>query len=229
MTWVFVFAHGWGSNQLFWQNLQPLLTQNKDEYYFCDFGYFNNGVKNSIEDLSKFVEYHRSIKNKVVAVGHSLGFSKLLMMDIDFDYYLGLQTFVSFIGRNNSLAKHFLEKYKLKFWLNPFKTFSENYDGFRDYFKNIIFDIGNINFDNVYTDFKLLERDISKVEDLFNRLNKCNYHIIASKKDPVVLFSVVKENFPEEKITVVEETWHLLGLLKPEIVRDILLEKLKSI
>ena len=232
MNKAFIFAHGWASNKHFWQNLQPLLSEDGNSYYLCDFGYFHHNSGNSIEDIYKFVEYHQNQNNKIIGIGHSLGFSKLLMMDFKLDYYLGLQTFVSFLGNDNSLARHFLKSYQTKFEINPFKSFVENYSGVNGsgrYFKNIILDIYNINFNNVITDFGLLKKNISDLENLFKKLETVNYHIVASKDDPIVLLEVVRENFSDSKITLVEESCHLLGLIKPDEVVQIMKNELKLI
>jgi hypothetical protein len=225
-NYAFIFAHGWGSNQYFWQNLQPLIAKNN--FYICDFGYFRDLSKNNKEDLKVFVETNKSFNRKIIGIGHSLGFSKLLSI-VDCDYYFGLQTFVSFFGKNNKIVKQNFLNYSDEFVKNPFECFKSNYSypEVREYFKNLNFNYDNINFDNLFFDLKLLSREFEDLSLLFEKLNVSEYHIIASKHDAVVPLFIAKDNFPDNMITVVEESFHSLGLLHAELVQNIIFDKLK--
>ena len=99
MNYAFILMHGWGSNSDYWQNLVQHLDGN--DYFIYEQGYFANKESSKIEDLHKFVENHSN--DKIVGIGHSIGFIKLLETEVEFDYIFGLQSFVNFLGSGSTL------------------------------------------------------------------------------------------------------------------------------
>lgn len=80
----FVFCHGFGFDASFWERIAPYFSQEKCS--FIDLGYFNNRV-----DIQCLQE------QRIVAIGHSIGLSKLIST-YSFDYLIGLNGFINFLG-----------------------------------------------------------------------------------------------------------------------------------
>lgn len=91
MNRIFIFMHGWGFDKTFWQNLAPFFKN--EQCIFLDSGYFGEMI--TLRNLSDNCSY--------IAIGHSLGFSKLLCSKIKFEYLVGLNSFLNFLGNEIQL------------------------------------------------------------------------------------------------------------------------------
>lgn len=81
----FVFCHGFGFDQSFWTNLAPYFSEHKCT--FLDLGYFNK---------QSLICEHNS--KELIGIGHSLGFMKLLELNLPFKYLIGINSFTNFLG-----------------------------------------------------------------------------------------------------------------------------------
>ena len=227
MNYAFVLMHGWGSNADYWQNLTNHLDGN--DYFIYEQGYFiNSGKAQTLkEQLHDFVIQHEN--DKIIGIGHSIGFIKLLETDINFDYTFGLQSFTNFLGSNPNL-KIVTENFKnfvSKFTTNMSGALKESYISSRiyEYFEEALFGENNINYSLLMEDLKSLKEDKSHLLEKIQN----NYHIFGTNDDLVVPSFIIKDNFSEEKITFLDiETGHSLGIFHSELLMNEIFKKLKE-
>ncbi len=90
----FVFCHGFALDARYWQ---PLRVHCHPHQVVClELGYWQSPVELNQSDLQG---------QRVVGVGHSLGFLKLLQSGLRFDYLIGLNAFRHFLGFDAVLAR----------------------------------------------------------------------------------------------------------------------------
>jgi len=227
MNYAFVLMHGWGSSGDYWQNLTPLLGENND-YFVYELGYFNNINQTSTQDLQNFIDSHQD--DKIIGIGHSVGFIKLLEQNVNFDYVFGLQSFTNFLGsRPSQLIQDNFNGFVNQCIADPVLTLTQLYENSRiyEYFADYVNLEGNINAQLVVDDLKDLAIDKSH---LLNKIKE-NYCIFATHDDQAVPTFVVKDNFPENHVNFLDvEAGHGLGILYADLVaREIfdMLEKMK--
>lgn len=117
----YLFCHGFGFDINYWENLSPLLIAG--ERYSIDLGYFNTPTTN---DLIKKYNDNKSIR---IGIGHSLGFAKLISMNIDFDIMIGINAFCNFLGNDQLHDTRKKEHSNLvkQFHINPTLTLKKFY------------------------------------------------------------------------------------------------------
>ena len=177
MKRCFVFCHGFGFDKSFWDHLIPYFSH---ELFVClDLGYFGEENKLQIENKDTVL----------IGIGHSLGLLKLLALNRKFDYVIGLNGFVNFLGSDKSL--HYQRDQELKalqehFVLNPTLTL-------KNFYKRC----------NVPMDTKKLERinkeralnDLCSLSNNFSLPSEIKFLILGSRDDRVVPTSVLYDNF----------------------------------
>jgi pimeloyl-[acyl-carrier protein] methyl ester esterase len=96
----YVFCHGWGSSKAYWKDF--LIHSSIKNYSLLDLGYF--GKKDMCIEKTK--------NNLLVGVGHSLGFLKLLHMNVTWDCLIGIQAFTHFLGFSQAMRKQRLKEWR---------------------------------------------------------------------------------------------------------------------
>src|SRR5690606_16079642 len=106
----YIFCHGWGLDPTFFNLLCPYFRDHP--VLFWNLGYFNE----------KYCPLPGNSTEAWIGVGHSFGFAKILQSRIPLKGLIGLQAFVSFLGKDQELnAKRSLElkAFKRKFSTSP--------------------------------------------------------------------------------------------------------------
>jgi pimeloyl-[acyl-carrier protein] methyl ester esterase len=189
----YILAHGFGFTHDYWQHLTPLLDGNI--YYFDG------------KNMDAGREY--------IGVGHSLGFLKLNNATLNFSHLIGLQGFLDFCGRKNSLQKIIepqLDEAIENFSSNP-KIALKNFYEMCGYFGDIP---GNISRETLLFELKMMKKFYSHcgVKTL----------ILSTSNDVVVPTAIIGDNFSAIDGVSVKilnlEIKHTLGFHGPEIVAN---------
>lgn len=226
MNYAFVLMHGWGANGDYWQNLVDHLGSN--DCFIYEQGYFlsSGDFTSSNEVLKDFIDNHQD--DKIIGVGHSIGFIKLLEMDVKFDYVFGLQSFINFLGSNPSLevVEKSFDDFVSKFVENPAQGLKDKYisSGIYKYFDESLFREDNINNDLLMRDLESLREDKSH---LLHKLPEGNYHIFGTSDDVIVPSFIIKDNFPEDKMEIFDlKCGHSLGILHGKFIAGEIFKRL---
>ena len=204
----FVFCHGFGFDTQFWERIAPYFSQEKCS--FIDLGYFGNRVDNTY-----------LCNQRVIGIGHSIGLSKLLSMYSNFDYLIGLNSFVNFLGSDQ------IERKKRQKELNALRlSFLKDSDSaIRNFYircdiEELIecTDFSNLNRDLILSEFEWLRKEY--------KLPEVPTLILRSNDDLVVPPAITSDNFSKQqyiKIDSIMNGGHALGFRKPlEVYRKIM-------
>lgn len=204
----FVFCHGFGFDTQFWERIAPYFSQEKCS--FIDLGYFGNRVDNT-----------HLCNQKVIGIGHSVGLSKLISMYSNFDYLIGLNSFVNFLGSDQ------IERKKRQKELNALRlSFLKDSDSaIRNFYircdiEELIecTDFSNLNRDLILSEFEWLQKEY--------KLPEVPTLILSSNDDLVVPHAITSDNFSKQqyiKIDSIMNGGHALGFRKPlEVYRKIM-------
>lgn len=204
----FLFCHGFGFDKTFWRNLSPYFKDEKVS--LLDLGYF--GKKQHIDIVEN---------EEIIAIGHSLGFIKLLSLYPKINYLVGLNCFGNFLGFNKILHnKRCKELTLLKngFIKSPeitLKKFYKNCGAF-ELIKEIDFTKMQLNY--FMQDLALLENNFKMRAD--------KMLIICAQNDIIVPPILIKDNFSNilnSKIVIYPTGEHMLGFKKAKrIFEDII-------
>jgi pimeloyl-[acyl-carrier protein] methyl ester esterase len=88
-----VFCHGFGYDEDYWQFLIPYFAD--FEIYGLDLGYYGK----------PYIKLPNNPGQKILGIGHSLGFLKLCQMNLKLDLLVGLNPFVDFLGKERILRR----------------------------------------------------------------------------------------------------------------------------
>jgi len=204
----FVFCHGFGFDTQFWERIAPYFSQEKCS--FIDLGYFGNRVDNTY-----------LCNQRVIGIGHSIGLSKLLSMYSNFDYLIGLNSFVNFLGSDQIERKKRqkeLNALRLSFLKDPDSAIRNFY--IRCDIEELIecTDFSNLNLDLILSEFEWLQKEY--------KLPEVPTLILSSNDDLVVPYTITSDNFSKQqyiKIDSIMNGGHALGFRKPlEVYRKIM-------
>jgi pimeloyl-[acyl-carrier protein] methyl ester esterase len=204
----FVFCHSFGFDTQFWERIAPYFSQEKCS--FIDLGYFGNRVDNTY-----------LCNQRVIGIGHSIGLSKLLSMYSNFDYLIGLNSFVNFLGSDQIERKKRqkeLNALRLSFLKDPDSAIRNFY--IRCDIEELIecTDFPNLNFDLILSEFEWLQKEY--------KLPEVPTLILSSNDDLVVPYTITSDNFSKQqyiKIDSIMNGGHALGFRKPlEVYRKIM-------
>ncbi len=209
MNKLFIFQHGWGFDKNFWQNIMPYF---KDEQcIFLDRGYFGNS--SPLEDLPNNHLY--------IGIGHSLGFVKLLnnISNIKFDYLIGLNSFINFLGSEpklQSLRKKEIALIKQGIKHNCLKTLE-------DFYQRCSLKFDDKNYNEINND--LLVRDLDMLLTNYSLPNQTHTLIVNSKNDKIIPETIFLDNFNQYKdkqatiyLETLENGKHGLGYLHAKLI-----------
>ncbi len=223
MNYAFVLMHGWGSTGDYWQNLTPLLQDN--DYFVYELGYFNNINQTSSQDLQNFIDSHQG--DKIIGIGHSVGFIKLLEQNVNFDYVFGVQSFVNFlpIEQMQTNFSDFVEQCKG----DPIKTLTELYQrsDIYDYFAKYLENDGeHVNAALVVQDLQDLAINKSYLLDKIQN----NYYIFGTEDDVAVPPLTINNNFPKDHVKFLDvEAGHGLGIKYADLLANEIFAVLKNL
>lgn len=209
---AFVFCHGFAFDKHYWDKLSDYFKGY--ECYYWDLGYFS---KNEHPLPSN---HHL----KVIGVGHSLGFRKLLKRQDEFDALIGLQSFLNFGNNQKIRAKQIagFKKVREDFRDNPKNTIMNFYESCQvDYLQSKVEDMS----------WQVLEQDLDQLEKELDP-PKCPTLIIGSKQDEIVPPELIKDNFEHYKNvkTIIQDIGsHNLGYAEPKFVFDTIISFVKDI
>lgn len=204
----FVFCHGFGFDTQFWERIAPYFSQEKCS--FIDLGYFGNRVDNTY-----------LCNQRVIGIGHSVGLSKLISMYSNFDYLIGLNSFVNFLGSDQIERKKRqkeLNALRLSFLKDPDSAIRNFY--IRCDIEELIecTDFSNLNLDLILSEFEWLQKEY--------KLPEVPTLILSSNDDLVLPHTITSNNFSKQqyiKIDSIMNGGHALGFRKPlEVYRKIM-------
>jgi len=197
----FVFCHGFGFDKNFWSNLAPYFAKEKCTY--LDLGYFGNENEFGLEEP----------KLQLVGIGHSLGLTKLLNLNKNFDYLIGLNSFTNFLGNDPTLRNKKtgeLNMLKKNFIKHPLRTLENFYQR-----------CGLPSFIDHAQEEKLkLGKMLTDLDSLFNSITppkNIPTLIIGSDNDKIVPPIVLHDNFSNcsnVKVEINPSGKHALGFLE---------------
>ncbi len=216
----FIFHHGWGYDNSYWENIVQLFVDYRCVFY--DVGYFENNLFEPHEGMSDI---------SWIGIGHSIGFIKLLEKNrtgkIKLSAVVGIQSFVNFLGNNTKLNKNrsmILEKMISAFKESPIEVLQE----FR---KNCAFP--NINFNQINVDLLLQDLEMLKLNFLIP--NDLNTLIIAGENDPIVDNLLIKDNFLDDNkinncsVKFINCNGHTLGYDNPKAVYKCIMNFIENV
>lgn len=202
MTRCFIFCHGWGFDQSYWNNLRPFFAN--EESIFLDLGYFGNEILPSCEKQKKYI-----------GIGHSIGFQKLLSLPIEFSHLISLQGFTNFLGNDQKLRAAKIPN--LKAMENYFQQAPEQ--TLNMFYKTAGF-TGKLPAMAKMNKEKLAE-DLALLHGSTTLPRHSKILAIGSYDDQTVAPEIIADNFaslPNVTIDMLETGKHCLGFLQPEIV-----------
>ncbi|MCZ2204440.1 hypothetical protein [Bartonella sp. A05] len=201
----FVFCHGFGFNIHFWDRVAPYFSHEKCS--FIDLGYFNNRMDD------KYLHNQR-----IIGIGHSIGLSKLVSMYNNFDYLVGLNSFINFLGFDQNLRKKRYKELKAlrsSFLKDPNSTLKNFYTRCGTVELVECTDFSNLDFDLILSDFEWLQKEY--------KLPQVPTLILSSNEDIIVPHTITLDNFSKQlnvQIDSVIGTGHALGFRKPSDVYE---------
>lgn len=155
----FVLCHGWGASPSFWDPLLPFLS--------FPFTLWNLGYTGS-------VDYPCPVyTGKLIGVGHSLGFTRLVQSQLPFDFFIGIQSFIKFTPSVEGLLSLFQKNphHAMRhFWKTSHLPPLQGYD-----------------CQKLYEDLKALQTITISLPE--------RYHVLASLNDPILPPSHIKDQF----------------------------------
>lgn len=210
MNRLFIFCHGFGFDKSFWDNMHPYYADKS--CLFLDLGYFGP------EDVTLDIPLNIPRGTEVIGVGHSVGFLKLLKLDIKFDFLIGLNSFTNFLGSHLEL-RHIrgleLESLKRSLMKSPNSTLERFY--LRCGAQSFKRASPDIYLSKLLDDLELLQSDTTLPKHV-------KILILGSEDDIVVPKSVVQESFfnreDDVSLKFLSSGSHALGLLNSQRVYE---------
>ena len=191
----FIFCHGWGLGPDFFS---PLWKELQRHYPQSPALFWNLGYCGETHTPLPFKGIERW-----VGIGHSLGFAKLLESRLPFKGIIGLQAFVNFLGTDPALHKRqtlSLRAFSRNFRANPLTALAS--------FRHTVGEMERCNSVNL----RQLEEDINFLKhDYSCLLPSLPTLVIGNEHDPVVLPSLLKDNFhpyPDVNVIINREAGH---------------------
>jgi len=208
---LFIFCHGWGFDQQFFE---PLIKEYFSTVgcYSLDLGYFGNEKIDFPTD------------QLCIGVGHSLGFIKLASLKIKFMALIGIQAFINFLGFDPVLQKKRRLEHKAMF-----KYFQRNpIDTLKSFHKRCGV---NYTLPKSFNTTKLMQ-DLALLATTYS-LPTIPLLIIGAKNDSIVPTPLIYDNFSNlskyVKITVHHKGHHCLGLYERHFIYQQIINFLRGI
>jgi pimeloyl-[acyl-carrier protein] methyl ester esterase len=199
----FIFCHGFGFDKHFWDPLAPYFKNEQCTY--LDLGYFG-----------PVVPFTGNANHSLIGIGHSLGLSKLLSLNKPFDYLIGLNSFINFLGYNPLLRQQReqeLTLLKQHFIQSPLPILKGFYQrcGLPECINSG--SLKQINKNDLLADLDSLYASV--------KTPTIPTLIIGTKDDPIVPPVVLHDNFDQcstVKLDIISKGKHGLGFFKTDII-----------
>ena len=208
----FVFCHGFGFDKDFWKNLAPYFAQEQCTY--LDLGYFASNPHH-------FSHSNNASQLLTIGIGHSLGLTKLLQSGQQFDYLIGLNSFINFLGNNADLRKKrevelaLLTRHFIKSPLNTMHNFYQRC--------GVAAEVGKIEKINT----AIAINDLQFLKQSFDVPPNIPTLIIGAYDDVIIPTALLHDNFahyPNVVVQIIANGMHALGLLHADLIS----QKIKS-
>lgn len=192
---LYTFMHGFACDASFWEEL---ISSFSFPSIVWDRGYYAN----------PYTEYQKAELH--IGVGHSLGLIHLLESPYPFDIYIGIQSFIDFIG-GNPQRKTELDIMKRQLTLNIQQTL-------RRFCKR-----GGLPLPHTIVNEEQLLIDYEKLYNRYDRLTQDKVlYLCATKDDIIVPLSLIENNFPTHQIQIAPDAKHALGYVQVDYLRQYL-------
>lgn len=189
-----LFCHGFGFEPTYWANLSSFFSHTTP--HFIDLGYFGPSFK------------PKTLKEPLIGVGHSVGFLKLLEMDLPFTHLIGLNAFTNFLGEDPSLKdkrEKELSLLKRNLLKSPHTTLKNFYTRCGLTLKDIHY-FQALDLDALVKDLDFLKTAVYKKDF------PCPTLIINTLDDVIVPREISLENFSNKcTLTFLNDGSHALG------------------
>lgn len=185
--------HGFGASPHFWSPLTPML---QFPYTIWNRGYYHPP---KMDCLSSTLS---------IGIGHSLGLIHLLESHVHFDAYIGLQSFVDFIGKAHHEERiTALNTMRTQLHRNPERTLRRFTQRCAMPPPESIYDITQI-----YTDYDML------YTPRYELIENKTIYICATEDDTIVPYHIIEENFPTLDIEHAPHAMHALGYVQAQYI-----------
>jgi pimeloyl-[acyl-carrier protein] methyl ester esterase len=154
----------------------------------------------------------------VIGIGHSIGLSKLVSMSNNFDSLIGLNSFINFLGSDQTIRKK--RQRELKALRSSFLKDSDS--ALRSFYTRCdaaelieCTDFSNLDLDLILSDFEWLQKEY--------KLPQVPTLILSSGDDIVVPHAITSDNFSKQpcvKRDSIMNAGHALGFRKPAEVYE---------
>ena len=201
----FVFCHGFGFDYHFWDRIAPYFSN--ETCSFIDLGYFKNPVD---------IPYLHN--QKIIGIGHSIGLSKLISMYDNFDYMIGLNSFINFLSSDQIIRQKRQKELKAlrsSFLKDPDSTLKNFYSRCGALELTQCNDLVSLDIDLIVSDLEWLQNEYT--------LPEIPTLIISSDNDVVLPQAITSDNFPKKPWVhrdSIMNAGHSLGFKQPREVYD---------
>lgn len=193
----YTFVHGFGCSSSFWDRIVSTFPF---PFTVWERGYY--GKEESTEVIAS--EYR-------IGIGHSLGLVHLLCSDIPFDMYIGVQSFIDFLG----VSEYARRKESLDtMYSNLMKNTQGTLIGFCKQGGLRYSRESRINEKRLYSDFLML------YERFYEKSKNKKIVLIGTQDDPIVPLELIADNFPNMNIHIAPNAKHALGYLEYEYLKQ---------
>ena len=191
----FVFCHGFGFDNNFWNQISCHFSQEHCSY--LNRGYFANPIS-----------YQHLEGHEIIGIGHSLGLANLLTMNIKFKYLIGLNSFNNFLGSNPKVRKQrliALRSIRKNLLINPCATLQHFYRNCGAAELSNKIDKQQLNLPLLLSDLRSLEHTHS--------LPNIPTLILSSNDDIIVPTAIINDNFQSSSVYLdsISHAGHALG------------------
>jgi pimeloyl-[acyl-carrier protein] methyl ester esterase len=189
-----LFCHGFGFDPTYWANLSSCFSHTTP--HFIDLGYFGHSFK------------PKTLKEPLIGVGHSLGFLKLLEMDLPFTHLIGLNAFTDFLGEDPFLK----DKREKELSLLKRNLLKSPHTTLKNFYTRCGLKLGDFKNPQILS-LNALVKDLDFLKTaVFEKDFPCPTLIINTLDDVIVPKEITLENFSNKcTLTFLNDGSHALG------------------
>jgi hypothetical protein len=208
-----VFCHGLPFNKDFFA---PLIHALKDDFNIVevDLGYYGNAYLPNVHECTN-----------AIAIGHSLGFFKLLELGYNFKAFVGISTFTKYnISESNARAL-----FHLKYVIGRIPRYA--FIGYLQRLKipDVIFNYSQLNAEKLINDINLLDSlDCSTLIKETKNQGK-EFLFLFGEKDLFFPCEIAQEQFIDYNFIIKQNAGHELGFLHTSWCKEKIVEFINKI